>query len=41
MESGKMQHRISDIKITPASRARPRHYHNVQTTIEHAARYPV
>lgn len=41
MESGKMQHRISYVKITPAPCARTRHYHNVQTTIEHAARDPV
>ena len=41
MESGKMQHRIPHVKITPAPRARARHYHNVQTTIEHAARDPV
>ena len=41
MESGKMQHRIPHVKITPAPRARARHYHNVQTTIEHVARDPV
>ena len=41
MESGKMKHGIPHVKIIPAPCARTRHYHNVQTTIEHAARDPV
>ena len=41
MKSGKMHHSIPDVKIIPASCANPRYNHNVQTTIEHAARDPV
>lgn len=36
-----MQQGIPHIKIIPAPYADPRYYHNVQTTIEHAARDPV